>query len=249
MDWWGSFFFPLLTVVPAVVVVWYGDQLGLLENFVKAVGIRNYIGYLLIGVVYWNYVEILWSTIFILRYQMRTGQFEDVFLSPITGLEYILGWAMLGVVRVTMESIPLLLLALLFNIFQMTILGVLWALFVFFLSIIASFGLTFAIFGLTLVFKEGDELASLVGNAAPFLGGLFFPVTILPPFLQWFSLVLPFTWGIDLIRHLLLGSRTILTFAQGVTILFILAMAFLLLGVLVYQRLMLVARMRGVQGF
>ncbi|WP_240739116.1 hypothetical protein [Marinitoga lauensis] len=49
---------------------------------------------------------------------------------------------------------------------------------------LASFGFVFFFFGVTLLFKDGDELVSLMGNAAPLIGGMFFPITILPAFLR-----------------------------------------------------------------
>ncbi|MEI6510276.1 MAG: ABC transporter permease [bacterium] len=249
VDWWGSFLYPLLAILPAAVIVWLAAGTGQAGGFLFGLDKRDYFGYLLIGATYWNYVEILWSSVFILRESMRTGQFEDLFATPISGLEYIIGWTLLGVARVTLESVPLLLLALAVNILSLSLTGALWSLLVFVLSMVASFGLSFALFGLTLVFKEGDELASLVGNAAPFLGGLFFPVTILPAALQWVALAFPFTWGIDLIRHLWLGSQLIFAFETEMLALVVLAAGFLLLGTLVYQRMMRVARVRGVQGF
>jgi hypothetical protein len=52
-----------------------------------------------------------------------------------------------------------------------------------------------------------------------------------------------------LIRHLWLGSQLIFAFETEMLALVVLAAGFLLLGTLVYQRMMRVARVRGVQGF
>jgi len=44
-------------------------------------------------------------------------------------------------------------------------------------------------------FKGRRWTGKLVGNAAPLIGGMFFPVTVLPKFLRYVSYVFPFTWA------------------------------------------------------
>lgn len=49
---------------------------------------------------------------------------------------------------------------------------------------------------------------SLVGNAA-LLGGVFFPVAFLPGFLRPLALLFPFTYGVDALRALWLGTESL----------------------------------------
>ena len=249
IDWWGYFVGPLLGVIPAIVLAWYGSSTWNISSIFGVDGLKGYLGFLLLGIAYWNYVEILWSAIFTLRRYMKNGQFEDIFLSPVKGFEYILGWTVMGLVRVTLESVPLIVIAFLMNILQMTVqsLGLAFAVFV--LSILASFGMVFFVFGVTLIFKDGDQLASLIGNMAPFIGGLYFPVTILPGVLQYISYVFPFTWGIDLMRNILLGARSITSVGIEFSILAVLSITYLLVGTLSYKLLVRKARFRGIHGF
>jgi len=186
-----------------------GSKSNIVKFFYGTSNTTNIFGYLALGAAYWNYVEILWGVIFTLRRYMRIGQFEEIFLTPVSGLEYILSWSVFGISRVTIESVPILILALLSNLLTIKPLNLLLFICSFVISIIASFGFVFLFFGLTLLLKDADELVSLVGNAAPLIGGMFFPVTVLPKFLRYVSYVFPFTWGLDLSRHFLMGTKTI----------------------------------------
>ncbi len=249
VDFYGSFLSPLLTIIPLVLLYYLGERSDLVRFFYNATNTRNIFGYLVLGAAYWNYVEILWSAIFSLRYYMVTGQLEEVFLMPLSGAEYILSWSALGILKVTMESIPIIIFAVLSNVFSITPMGLLAFLVVFVLSMIASFGFAFLFFGLTLAFKDADELVSLVGNAAPLLGGMFFPITVLPMPLRCVSYAFPFTWGVDLTRAFLMRTKTVLPLQRELLVLFSLSLGYFLAGWICLVVLQRFARKKGMQGF
>ncbi len=249
IDWYGSFLSPLLTILPAILLYYLGTRSGLVHFFYGATNTKNIFGYLLLGAAYWNYVEVLWGAVFALRYYMRIGQIEEIFLMPVSTLGYIFSWSALGLVRVTIESIPIIILAALSNVMTLTISGLLLSAAVLVLSVAASFGLVFTFFGATLSFKEGDELVSLLGNAAPLLGGMFFPVSVLPKTLQYISYAFPFTWGLDLTRHFLMNTNTLLNTKRELLVLAALSVMYLVLGVLSFKILQIKARKNGLQGF
>ncbi|HKZ85807.1 MAG TPA: ABC transporter permease [Anaerolineae bacterium] len=61
----------------------------------------------------------------------------------------------------------------------------------------------------TLVFKRSDPITFLVGAIAYVFSGVFFPVAILPPFLQAVSYLLPFTYSLHALRGALLGGAAL----------------------------------------
>jgi len=138
---------------------------------------------------------------------------------------------------------------LLWGVIGATVSGVAVSVVVFLLSITASFGLAYLIFGLTLVIREGDEVVSLIGNMAPLIGGLYFPIILLPGPLRYLSYMFPFTWGVDVLRALLTGSRPIFGVREELLILFVLTLLYLMLGGLSYKFLERTMRRKGIQGF
>jgi ABC-2 type transport system permease protein len=61
-----------------------------------------------------------------------------------------------------------------------------------------------------LVFKRGDPFTALLGHLSGLLGGVYFPVAVLPEWLQTAAQVIPFT-------HALEGLRQAVLNGQGVT--------------------------------
>jgi ABC-2 type transport system permease protein len=72
------------------------------------------------------------------------------------------------------------------------------------LALFTSLGVAVAAF--TIVFKRGTMLLALVVTALALLGGVYFPIEVLPNPLEWVASALPFTWGLDVFRASLLGG-------------------------------------------
>jgi ABC-2 type transport system permease protein len=71
--------------------------------------------------------------------------------------------------------------------------------------------LSFAPFALfmaaaVVTFKQVTGAVPFVTTALAFLGGFFFPVRLLPDWIEWTSEVQPFTPALDLLRHLLVNT-------------------------------------------
>ena len=73
----GSLAMPIFSILPAILIIWYADaNVMLSKNNSYINSIEVYIKYLILGIVYWGYVEILWSTVFMLRTYMKIGQLK-----------------------------------------------------------------------------------------------------------------------------------------------------------------------------
>ncbi len=117
------------------------------------------------------------------------------------------------------------------------------------LSAVGSYGFAFLLFGLTLRFKDAESVISLVGNTAPLLGGVFFPVSLLPQPLRALSFLFPFTYGADALRGVWFGSPTLFPRPVQLVLLAGLALAYLLLGWTALVHFERKARERGFEGF
>lgn len=70
----------------------------------------------------------------------------------------------------------------------------------------ASIGIMAA--GFTMVFKRGNPIIWLVSNLVTLLGGVYYPVTSLPTWLQLISRALPITYALDAMRGALLDGAS-----------------------------------------
>jgi ABC-2 type transport system permease protein len=76
----------------------------------------------------------------------------------------------------------------------------------------ALVALAFAPLGLAMaaavvLFKQTNAGATFVVAIVTLLAGLYFPVSLLPGWIEWASYVQPFTPAVDLLRHLLVGTE------------------------------------------
>jgi ABC-2 type transport system permease protein len=55
-------------------------------------------------------------------------------------------------------------------------------------------------------FKQAGSAAAFVATCLSLLAGAFFPVTLLPDWLEWMSEVQPLTPTLDLLRRVLVGN-------------------------------------------
>ncbi len=243
-----SLVFPLAIALPAILLGLWGEDLGLGPEFSGRTGTENYLGYILLGTLYWNFVEIIWSVAFSLERAVREGILESLLCTRISRLGLILGWSgarFAGEIPPSLFVFGLLL----------AITGIppwpRWALsiLVWFVSLGASYGFAFLLFGLTLRFKDVDSIVQILGNSAPLLGGVFFSVSLLPQPLRAISLLFPFTYGVDALRALWLGTKPLFPLPQELGLLCVLAAGYLILGWWALLRFERSARSHGLEGF
>jgi len=247
-EFYGSFTTPLILALPALLLGYWGEQLGYLDAFAEATGTARYAVYFLLGAVYWNYVEAVWSIAFSLRGAMRQGVLESLLVTRLSRMGMIVAWSGRSLLGVTVHSVLAIALVVPLGGWPGTA-AVGGILLVLFCSVIGSYGLAFLLFGLTLRFKDAESLLSMIGNVAPLLGGVFFPVALLPAFLRPLAYAFPFTYGVDALRALWLGTPAMFPMGLQVGLLAALAVVYVALGwwALVYFERR--ARHHGLEGF
>ena len=60
-----------------------------------------------------------------------------------------------------------------------------------------------------LVYKTGNPFSWILGTVSGLLGGVVFPVALLPPWIRWVSSLLPVTYALDGMRKSLLASASL----------------------------------------
>ena len=93
------------------------------------------------------------------------------------------------------------------------------SLFVFILALLAFASLGVASAAFTLVLKRGDPLLWLSGGLSWLLGGVFFPVDMLPDGLRLAAQILPITHALEALRATLLGGAGLVDVAPHVAVL------------------------------
>ncbi len=75
------------------------------------------------------------------------------------------------------------------------------------ITLVAFMGIGMISASFILIFKEGNPVDFVMSTGSGLLGGIYYPITVLPIWLRFFSKLLPITYGVEGFRKaLLLGS-------------------------------------------
>jgi ABC-2 type transport system permease protein len=107
----------------------------------------------------------------------------------------------------------------------------------------AAVGILSAAFAV--VYKRGDPFRFLVGGASFLLGGVIYPVEVLPRWLTWIAELLPITHGSRALRGLLIGGHRLSDYWRELLILTGFAGVGIPLAILVFARALRIAKRDG----
>ncbi len=164
----------------------------------------DYFAFVLIGIAFQRYFGVgLTSFAATLRQAQTTGTLEAMLTAPVR-LSYIIlasslwsyGLTTLQVVAYLFVGAGFLGVALVGNYGA--------AVLVLLLTVLAFSSLGILSASFVMVLKRGDPITWAIGAASTFFGGVYFPVGVLPDWLQWISALLPVTYSLRAMRLALL---------------------------------------------
>jgi ABC-2 type transport system permease protein len=96
-----------------------------------------------------------------------------------------------------------------------------------------------------MIFKRGDPIAWIFTSASWLLGGVYYPITVLPDWLQRFSYMLPITYSLEAMRLALIRGYSFGALARNIYALIIFTVVMLPVSVLVFRYAVRRAKMDG----
>jgi ABC-2 type transport system permease protein len=193
----------VLTAVFSLTLFYYVSRLVHVSGF----GSHDaYFGFVVVGI---SLVSVMYSCFSIpelVRQELIAGTFDRLLLSPFGAIRSVLAMTMFPMLYSFLLAIITLSLGCVIFGLQLHWSTVPLSIPVMFLVLLAflPFGMLFA--ALTVVVKQGNVGTSWVIALLSIIGGLYFPVSLLPNWLQTAAKLQPFTAATDLLRHLLVGS-------------------------------------------
>ncbi|HEY2430994.1 MAG TPA: ABC transporter permease [Acidimicrobiales bacterium] len=91
--------------------------------------------------------------------------------------------------------------------FDASVAGVVAAAAAFLIALVLFSAFGAALASVAVVFKRGGQVAGALATAFSLLGGVYYPLSLLPVPLRWLGDALPFTWTLDIIRAGLLEGQ------------------------------------------
>ena len=203
----------VLTALFSLALFYYVSQLVHLSSFKSH---ESYFGFVVVGLAL---VSVMYSCFLIpefVRQELVAGTFDRMLLSPFGAVRGVVAMTLFPLVlSFALAILTLALGCLLFGL-RLHWPTVPLSVPVMALALLAflPFGLLFA--ALTLVIKQGSVGTSWIVALMALTGGVYFPTTVLPGWLQTIGRLQPFTPATNVLRHLLVNSPDTTSFATSI---------------------------------
>jgi ABC-2 type transport system permease protein len=213
----------------------------------RTVGTTNYVSFMIFGIAYQSWQSVaLWGAAEMFRNELGSGQIDYTFSCPFSRYGYMICNVAALAARSTIFFVPVFAVGLWFTRATFTPLGLLLGLSATALSVgaLAQMGTCFA--ALVLRHQQVTAVFGLFNFGFQMLTGMFLPLQVLPPSLRTIGIVaLPQSFGMDLLRHYVMGTRTVLELPYEWAVLLGQVVLYGLLAQLAVRRLERSARDQG----
>ncbi|RKY28310.1 MAG: ABC transporter permease [Candidatus Omnitrophota bacterium] len=237
----------LLTILASITTFFFISKLigkGA-ETYLKEFG-GDYFSFVLIGLAFGGYLSAgLNSFSQLISYEQSEGTLEILLLSP-TKISTILILGSLGNFLFTsLRILAYLFLGWLIFGFSLGKINLIASLIILILSIISFSSLGVISASFILVFKRADPLTWLLSGLSKLLGGVYYPVKIMPSLLQRLSFLLPITYSLRALRKSIILGASLKEVIPELTALSLFCLVLLPLSILSFKLALKVAKKKG----
>lgn len=170
----------------------------------------DYFSFVLIGLAFSGYMGLSLSGF---AQSIREGQvmgtLEIMLLSPTRLSAILLSSSLWSYMLTTVRVLVYLLLGVLIFGFSLSQANFFTALVVLVLAITSFSGIGILSAALVLIVKKGDPVAWALGGASSLLAGVYYPIAVLPDWLEPISRFLPLTYALDGMRKAMLNGSSL----------------------------------------
>jgi ABC-2 type transport system permease protein len=205
----ASFAIELLAIFFALALFFYLSRV-VNESEVAGQDLRGgYFAFAAVGLALLQIMRVSMSSYgYKLSEEQTTGTFEELMATQASSSLIVLSSAVYDLLRATASGLVLIVAAM--TVFGLGLdvtpgsVGTAVLALVGCLALFASLGVAVAAF--TVVFKRPNAPLGMVVQALALLGGVYFPLDVLPSAIEGVAQAIPFTWGVDVFRASLLGG-------------------------------------------
>jgi ABC-type multidrug transport system ATPase subunit/ABC-type multidrug transport system permease subunit len=206
----------------------------------------DYFSFVLIGIAFAGYFGVgLSSFSNSLRQAQTTGTLEAMLSTPTGISEIILSSSLWDYLLTTLRVLVYLVVGAAFLGVNLGSGNYPAALLILVLTVIAFSSLGIIAASFIMVLKRGDPVTWAMGALSSFLGGVYYPVEILPGWLQWISRLLPITYSLQAMRLALLQGASFAVLAPDILALAIFSVVLLPVSLLAFRFAVQRARIDG----
>lgn len=209
----------------------------------------DYFSFVVIGIAFYNYLgTALNSFSGSIRQAQLTGTLEPLLVTPVGIPTLLFGSSLYSFLYTSLTAVAYLVVAALFFDLDLSHANLGAACLALLLTVVAFSGLGILSASFTLRWKRGDPLAFFLGTASALLGGVYFPVEVIPGWLQRVAAWIPLTYALSAMRGALLEGAPAAALLRDLTALALFAVVLVPLSVLAFSLALRAARRDGTLG-
>ena len=222
-------------VANALAVTYIGAGMGALTG--QQVDTNFLILYLLIGTVIWRYLSIVFDSLSeVIMWERWEGTIEYTFMAPVDRLTHLVGQTIFSIIYGILQAgIILFAVALFFHV------DLTHANFVAALAVLMAGSLSFVGVGiiaavLPMLYPErGAQMTNFAQALFLLASGVYYPISVLPGWLQTISHLSPATYTLEGVRAALLDGASVQVLLPTIGLLIVIGLVTIPLGVVIFQ--------------
>lgn len=147
----------------------------------------------------------LWTPLNQTSNDLYNGTLEYIYSGPQSRIGYFTGNVLSAAIFVSTILVPTLIAVTLIGDVSLVNLGQTSLVILTMVVVLMAFGILIAL--TAILWKQVSSIAGILNMLFQFLSGFIIPVSAFPDGIKVVSYLLPYTWGIDLIRHYTIGPE------------------------------------------
>ena len=232
--WWDVAFF-LWTVANTLTIVFIAKGI---EAGGGKIDVNEVTTILLVGAVVWAYLgiifEILTETV---AWERWEGTIEYTFMAPLSRPIHLFGMGLFAIVYGVIRAILLFAVVALFFHLELANANFAAALVVLVVASISFIGIGMMTAVLPLISPEkGTQLGFVAQGILLVVSGVYYPVSVLPEWMQWLAKISPATYALDGIRDAIINGAGISAMWPDIWPLILIGIVSVPLGLEVFRR-------------
>jgi ABC-2 type transport system permease protein len=199
---------------------------------------RDIILYLAIGALVWSYLSTVFEAISeTITWERWEGTIEYTLMAPISRVTHLLGSSLYSVAYSLLRTALILVVLGLFFHLDLGRANLLSSLVVVILSSLSFLGIGIMAAALPLLFTErGTQMTFVMSAGLLLVSGVYYPITVLPRWMQLLATVSPANYALDAIRQAVMSRAGLGALWPDIWPLALIGALTIPLGLLVFQR-------------
>jgi ABC-2 type transport system permease protein len=232
--WWDIAFF-VWTVANTLTIVFIAKGI---EAGGGKIDVNEVTTILLVGAVVWAYLGIIFEVLTeTVAWERWEGTIEYTFMAPLSRPIHLFGMGLFAIVYGVIRAIMLFAVVALFFHLELANANFAAALIVLVVASISFIGIGMMTAVLPLISPEkGTQLGFVAQGILLVVSGVYYPVSVLPEWMQWLAKISPATYALDGIRNAIINGAGISAMWPDIWPLILIGIVSVPLGLEVFRR-------------